>query len=213
MDTLAAGKAPAQWCGWITHRRIQDSISPEASTPLWAPQSPLRASNTPYAQTPPTQASTAEATERHPVIPVPASSDPGASRLCFRDFNFRKITIFLRNCFHMQTLSPLIMHMLFQMSFGTYPLYHPMLCYSCRVQTAVLFKKTPIHPKMKCILQYYLQNTRNVLHPVSPGPFNIHMHNLQPFPLTSIEKQHRKMLLIKNIQAKAVISRGRGKGR
>jgi len=51
------------------------------------------------------------------------------------------------------------------------------------------------HPKLKFILQHYLQNIGNVLYLVSAGSFNIHMSNYQPFPITSIEQKHRKMLL------------------
>lgn len=85
--------------------------------------------------------------------------------------------------------------MLFQRLFGTFPLYHTILCHPCRAQTAVLFEKMHTHPKQKFILQQYLQNIRNVLHPVSIGSFNIHMSNYQPFPITGIEKQHRKQQL------------------
>lgn len=55
------------------------------------------------------------------------------------------------------------------------------------------------HPKLKFILHHYLQNIRKVPYLVSIGSFTVHMSNYQPFPITSTEKQHRKMFLIKQL--------------
>lgn len=64
-----------------------------------------------------------------------------------------------------------------------------------------LRRHIPIQSRNLCVFfpPLYLQNITNVLCPVSTGSSNIHINNYQPFPGATIEKQHRKMLLIKQL--------------
>lgn len=148
----------------------------------------------------------AEAWGEHPAVPAPPEL------LCTPEPSFKRIQHWKIHHLPKKLLPHLIIVQLIvytpyngiciSNTVCNFPLCSTVLHHACRAQTTVLFEKTHTYTKQKFVVFFfplYLQNITNVLCPVSMGSSNIHINNYRPFPGASIEKQHRKMLLIKQL--------------